>query len=365
MTNRRFHEERITRLRASLEERGLDAMVILDRVNTYYLTGFECTYSILVIDSEQALFVTDSRYGEAAERDLSWLTVRIQPNQRVAGYLADLLGSLGHEKVGYEGRITVDQLDNLSKWFPVGVRLENAGALVTALRSVKGAEEIECIRRAVDLADRMMALAQERARPGVTERELSRLIRFSSEELGGSGESFPNIVASGPNSSVPHHHPGARTLAAGDALTLDMGAIVEGYCSDLTRNPFIGSVSPELEKVYATVLRANEAAISAIRPGMTGPEVDAIARDVIDSAGYGAYFGHGLGHGVGLEIHEAPRLSPSADSHRLEAGNIVTIEPGIYVPGLGGVRIEDYVLLTEGGAEVLSKAPRDLCVLPA
>lgn len=364
MTDHLPQQERINRLRALIDGHGLDAMVILDRVNTRYFTGFECTHSILVIDGEKALFVTDSRYGEAAERELAWLTVRIQPSRDIDRFLTGLFTSLGLTRVGFEGGITVDQFDDLRKWFG-GADLEKAGKLVTTLRAVKTAEEIATIRRSVGLADRMMELAQEHARPGTTERELSRRIRFAAEELGGSGESFPNIVASGPNTSRPHHHPGDRALCRGDVLTIDLGGIVDGYCSDLTRSPFLGSVDAELEKIHATVLRANEAAIAAIRPGMTGAEVDAVAREVIDSAGYGQYFGHGLGHGVGLEIHEAPRLSPSADSTPLEPGNVVTIEPGIYVPGLGGVRIEDYVLLTTGGADVLSRSPKDLRVLPA
>jgi len=206
-------------------------------------------------------------------------------------------------------------------------------------------------------------VATEIIRPGITEREVSRRVRFASEVLGGEGESFPNIIASGPNSSIPHHHPGDRVLQRGDVVTVDLGAIVDGYCSDLTRNFFIGPPSPELERVYTTVLEANNAAIAAIRPGMTGQEADAVARAIINAAGYGDYFGHGLGHGVGLEIHEAPRLSPLADDTPLAAGHIVTIEPGVYIPDLGGVRIEDYAVVTEVGAEVLSRYPKHLAVL--
>ena len=290
--------------------------------------------------------------------------MKIQPGRGVAEFLKDVFRSLDYHRVGIEDSITLGEMDDLEGWAP-GTLFSRAGELITEQRAVKDAHEISIIRRAVALADRMMEQAMERARPGVVEKDLSRAIRFSSEELGGDGESFPNIIASGPNSSSPHHHPGVRALAAGDALTIDLGGVVDGYCSDLTRNPFIGKPVAELEKIYNLVLEANRAAIDAIRPGMTGIEIDAIAREIIEKAGYGTYFGHGLGHGVGLEIHEAPRLSPMAKSTRLMAGNIVTIEPGIYVPGLGGVRIEDYVLLTDQGAEVLSASPKELRVLPA
>lgn len=358
------HLARIERVKTALAEEDLDGLVVLDGVNIVYLTGFRASYAILVIDKGGVVLVTDSRYGEAAERELDWLEVKVQPSRKVQEFLLGFFVSREYTRLGFEESISVEQHDRLGKWTP-GTELVRAGDIVKKLRAVKDASEIDAIRRAVALADRMMEHAFSLLRPGTRERDISRAIRFSSEELGGSGESFANIVASGPNSSVPHHHPGERLLAPGDAVTVDLGGIVDGYCSDLTRNPFLGKPVPELERVYNVVLEANLAAVAAIRPGMTGVEVDAVARDIIETAGYGAYFGHGLGHGVGLEIHENPRLSPQAGDSPLVAGNIVTIEPGIYIPGLGGVRIEDYILLGEEGAEVLSTFPRELTVLDA
>lgn len=355
-------QARLDRVRGRLREADLDALVILDATNIVYLTGFRASYAILIVDGRDACLVTDSRYGEAAERELSWMSVRVQPGRDVQKFLKGFFGGRGYTRVGFEESISVEQYDRMAGWMG-GCPLERAGGIVKGLRSVKDTEEVARIRRAVGLADRMMENAFSLLRPGASERDISRAIRFSSEELGGEGESFSNIVASGPNSSVPHHHPGGRLLAEGDAVTVDLGGIVEGYCSDLTRNPFLGRPAKELERVYQVVLEANQAAIAAIRPGMTGVEVDAIAREIIDTAGFGAYFGHGLGHGVGLEIHEAPRLSPMADDTPLVEGNVVTIEPGVYIPGLGGVRIEDYILLGRDGAEVLSSFPRELTVL--
>lgn len=358
-----IHAARFSRLRALLREEGLDALIVLDRINTLYLTGFRCSYSVLVVDAEKALFVTDSRYGEAAEREVEHCRIHIQPTKGSKEFLAGLIGSQGYRRVGFEGSISVDQHDDLRDWCD-GAVTQKAGELLRTLRLVKDETELASIRRAVAIADQMMERAAGWIAPGITEREISRRLRVAVEELGGERESFSNIVASGPNASRPHHHPGDRPLAEGDVVTVDLGAVFEGYCSDLTRNFFLGNPDPRLEEIYYVCREANEKAIAAIRPGMTGPEVDAVAREVIAAAGYGEYFGHGLGHGVGLEIHESPRLSPAGGRYLLQEGNIVTIEPGIYLPGVGGVRIEDYVLLNEDGAEVLSRFPKDMRIIP-
>lgn len=357
------YEERIIRLRQLLVKEGLDATIILDRVNTYYFTGFRCSYSILVVDQRSAWFVTDSRYGEMAEKSLPWLKVLVQPSSHVLPYLKGVFHQKGYTSAGIEGSMSLEQFEVVKKWTR-GVKLSRAGQLITNLRRVKDAVELKAIRKAVRLADELMARAMEQIKPGLKEEELSRFIRRGAEDFGGEGESFDNIVASGPNSSQPHHHCGRRKMRVGDPVTIDLGVIANGYCSDLTRNPVLGKVSKKFEEIYQICLDANMAAIEALRPGMTGVQVDAVARNVITEAGFGDFFGHGLGHGVGLEVHEGPRLSPSAGDYQLEPGNIVTIEPGIYLPGVGGVRIEDYVLVTEKGARVLSKSPKDLTVLP-
>ncbi len=356
-------KRRLRRLRQKMKENDLDAMIVLDRVNTLYFTSFRCSYSILIIDSRTTRFITDSRYGEMAEKALEGFKVVVQPSRKVVDFLRDLWKKRGYKRAGFEGTISVNQRDWLGKWTR-GSKLVKAGELVQELRMVKDDEEIRTIRRSVRMADKLMEHAFEYIRPGMRESQISRVIRFGAEDLGGEGESFENIVASGPNSSQPHHHPGSRKLRRGDPVTIDLGIVYRCYCSDLTRTPVLGKVSKGFEEIYGVCLEANRKAIQEIRPGMTGKEVDALARDVIESAGYGKYFGHGLGHGVGLEIHEGPRLSPSAGDYRLQAGNVVTIEPGIYLPGVGGVRIEDYIVLTEKGAKVLSKSPKELKTLP-
>lgn len=358
------HSQRIQRLQQALAARNLDAIVVLDRYNTIYLTGFKCSYSWLIVDREKATFITDSRYAEAAEAAVgSFTSLLIQPLQKVKEFFRDTFKAFGYKQIGFEGSISVDEFDSL-KGYVRGAKFEKAGDLLVALRMVKDASEIAIIRKAVKLADKMMAQAIAGLRVGITELEVARGIRFSSETLGGEGESFECIVASGPNSSRPHHRGGPRKLRKGDPITLDLGGRYGGYCSDLTRNAVLGKVDPEYQKIYDICLASNEAGIKAVRAGVTGVEVDAIAREVIERAGYGQYFGHGLGHGVGLEIHEDPRLSKRATDYKLEPGNIVTIEPGIYLPGKFGVRIEDYALVTEKGCEVLSRAPKQLQIIP-
>jgi Xaa-Pro aminopeptidase len=257
----------------------------------------------------------------------------------------------------------VNDFDGLKK-LRLGKQYRKSNDVITALRLVKDEEEIEIIRKAVRLGDKLMKRVIDLVEPGISELEISRQIRIISEEIGATGESFSNIVASGPNSSRPHHHPTSRKLKNGDVLTIDLGVLYEGYCSDLTRTVVLGDVDPEFKEIYNVCLEANQQAIAALGPGKTGADVDAVARQIITDAGYGQFFGHGLGHGVGLEIHEDPRLNTRGTEYILEPGNIVTIEPGIYLPGKFGVRIEDYALVTEDGADVLSKVPKKLRSIP-
>jgi Xaa-Pro aminopeptidase len=363
MPNSSFPAHRIERLRALLADAGLDAIAIADRSNTRYLSEFVCSASLMVIDAKHCHFITDPRYGEAAESELGeHCQVHVFKAAEAEDGARRLFKKAGYEKVGFEGSITVNEYESLKKRF-AKAKLKEAGALVMSLRRVKDEAEIKTIRKAVRLADKVMTEAVDRLKVGMSEQGLSRVIRFQMEELGGERESFSNIVASGPNSSRPHHHPTSRKFRKGDPVTIDLGGVVDGYCSDLTRTPVIGKPTAEFEQIYEVTLRAQQAAIAAIKPGMTGEEVDAIARDIIADAGFGGYFGHGLGHGVGLDIHEEPRLRPGAKDYKLEPGNIVTVEPGIYIPGEHGLRIEDYVLVTETGAEVLSKSTRRLQVV--
>lgn len=357
------YADRIKRLRAALKESALDAIVVQTRTNTRYLCGFKGSYSTLIVDTREARMVTDSRYAEIAEGAVkgSGVSVLCQPLTGLKEYYQGLFKASGYTRVGFEESITVREFDAL-KARVKGAKLEKAEDLILKMRAIKDAAELALIKKAVKLADAMMDYAMSEVKIGRTEEELSKLIRRAAEDLGGEGESFDNIVASGPNSSKPHHRGSPRKLRAGDPVTIDLGGVVGGYCSDLTRTPVIGKVSKKFEEIYNIVLAANEAAIDGLRPGMKGKEGDALAREVIKSAGYGEYFGHGTGHCVGLDIHESPRLS-ALEEAVFEPGMVVTIEPGIYLPGFGGVRIEDYCLVTEKGVQVLSRTPKELTIL--
>ncbi|MDX2175604.1 MAG: Xaa-Pro peptidase family protein [Candidatus Sumerlaeia bacterium] len=354
--------DRLKKFRSRFADLKIDAAVVMNRVNTRYLSGFAGSFSILAVDGKRAVLFTDSRYAEAASREApEGVEVRCQPREKALEYYRDFFAPLKGKRVGHESSITVAELDRLKK-YARGAKWTPAESAILKLRAVKSESELKSVRKAAKLADAMMHLAVETARAGMPESELSKAIRRASEDLGGTGESFENIVASGPNSSSPHHTPGKRKLKSGDPVTVDLGGVVEGYCSDLTRTFAIGKASKKFTEIYGVCLEANEAAIAGIRPGMTGKEADALARNAIEKAGFGEYFGHSLGHGVGIEIHEQPRLATtSADI--LEPGMVITIEPGIYIPGVGGVRIEDLAVVTAKGVAVLSKTPKNLLVV--
>ena len=354
--------DRRGRLKAALAESQSDAIVIHDMINIRYLTGFVSSYGILILSAKGGTLITDGRYKEVAGAlAASDLEVICQPISGVDAFFADFFQQQQFGKILFESSLPYSRLEKLRE-YTKGSELNAEEGMIGKLRRIKDNSEIARIVEAARIADAMMVVAQLYARAGVTEKELSRRIRFASEELGGSGESFSNIVASGPNSSKPHHKPSDRQFQSGDFLTLDLGAIFEGYCSDLTRNPVIGKPSAELERMYAVCLEAQEAAVAACKAGKTGKELDTLAREIITERGYGEYFVHGLGHGVGLEIHENPRLSQSSVD-TLMAGDIVTVEPGIYVPGVGGVRIEDLLLVREDDSLVLSHSPKRFTVL--
>jgi len=359
------HEQRLEELKGVVADHDFDALHVSNLTNVRYLTGFKGTFGFLVVDHRDAHFITDGRYAEIAEGVVRGAKIHVLPTNGQREFLVGLFRGLGYKYLGAEGTMTVDDWDTLKdRVRPAGTRLIREAGLVASLRRVKDESEIKIIRKAARIADQMMEAACEALRPGAKESEVDRVIRRTAEDLGATGVSFDPIVASGPNASRPHHRPSSRRLRQGDMVTLDLGAVVDGYCSDLTRNPVIGKVDARFEEIYAVCLEAQEAALKACIAGAKGAEVDGVAREIIATAGYGEYFNHGTGHGVGLEIHEAPRLSPTS-SHTLLAGEIVTVEPGIYIPGYGGVRIEDLVLVTDGKPKVLSKSPKHLRVVPA
>ncbi len=349
---------RLARLREALVSTGVDALLVSQPEDRAYLSGFSGSAGVLLISQECALIATDFRYYEQVGIECPDYTL-VQVTSTAAEVLPGMLASAGVRRLAFQAdHATFADVQSWSKaapdfeWIPVK-------GLVMRLRAVKDATEAAILRAAIALADEALAAALAQARPGMTELELAWLIESYMRTHGAQAVSFDTIIACGPNGARPHARASDAPLVAGQPIVIDMGARVNGYCSDLTRTVCLGQPADpdKFWSVYNTVLRAQTAAEAAMRPGMTGPEADAVARDVIAAAGYGEFFGHGLGHGVGLAVHELPRvgrLSPDT----LAPGNFVTVEPGIYLPGWGGVRIEDVVLITENGAEVLTQAPK-------
>jgi Xaa-Pro aminopeptidase len=345
------------RLEQLLGERELDRMLVTDLVNVRYLTGFTGTNGAVVCGPGIRLFFTDFRYTERAAAEVEgWETIT------AAG---DWLGAIAEHlsgRVGFEDdHMAVRTLDKLKEKLPEGAEALAAGGSVERLRRVKDAEELAAIAEASKLADSVWEWAVERGLGGRSERDVARAAEARIRELG-ADPSFPAIVAAGPNGALPHAEPGERVIGQGELVVFDMGAMLDGYCSDGTRTYAVGEPGEEARSVYDTVLQAQLASLEAVAAGVKGEDVDAVARKVIDDAGHGERFGHGLGHGVGLEVHEAPRLSPRSDD-LLAPGEVVTVEPGIYLPGQLGVRIEDFVVVEDGGYRNLSRLPKDLQIV--
>lgn len=352
------------RLWQKLQSQGLEAFLVAnvegsEKPNIRYLTGFTGTFGILVL-AEDSVFLTDPRYTEQAktEVDLPVCEVRGQ----WLGKLGKLLRERGLARVGIgASRTTVQLLEELRK-AAEGVELIPVGAPVEELRKVKSPSEIKKIQEAVELTEAGLTWILERIRPGMTEKEVALELEFWYRKEGAEDVAFELIVAGGPNSALPHHRAKDRRLRQGEVVLFDVGARVDGYCADLTRAVALGQPDPEVQTAYALVLSANKAGIQAVRAGAVGKDVDSQARRVIEEAGLGELFGHGLGHGLGLEVHEGPRLSPTTEDVLL-SGNVVTVEPGLYFSGRFGIRIEDVVALSEDGAVVLSSFPKDELVV--
>ena len=342
------------RLERLLAERELDRMLVTDLTNVRYLTGFTGTNGACICGPEVRLFLTDFRYTERAAAEVEgWETLTIE---------ADWLGGIAERlqgRVGFEDhQMSVRLLEKLKEKLPDGVEMVGAGGKVEQLRRVKDEKELAKIEEASKLADEVWRWSLERGLIGRAERDVARAAEARIRELGGD-PSFPAIVAAGPNGALPHAEPGPRQIGRGELVVFDMGAQLDGYCSDGTRTYATGDPGEEGHRVYEVVLEAQLAALGAIKAGVKGEDTDAIARKLIGDAGYGDRFGHGLGHGVGLEVHEGPRLSLRSDDV-LAAGEVVTVEPGIYLPENLGVRIEDLVVVTEDGLRNLSGLPKDL-----
>jgi Xaa-Pro aminopeptidase len=342
------------RLEALLAERELDRLLVTELTNVRYLTGFTGTNGACVCGPGVRLFFTDFRYTERATAEVEgWETITVAADW-LAGIAERLEGRVGFE----DDQMAVRIHEKLKEKVGEGVELIAAGGSVERLRRVKDAEELAAIAEAAKLADDVWRWSLERGLAGRSEREVARAAEARIREAGAE-PSFPTIVAAGPNGALPHAEPGEREIGRGELVVFDMGAELHGYCSDGTRTCATGEPGETARAVYETVLAAQLAALEAIGAGVKGEDVDAVARRVIDEAGYGERFGHGLGHGVGLVVHEGPRLSPRSDDV-LTANEVVTVEPGVYLPGELGVRIEDLVVVEEGGLSNLSALPKEL-----
>lgn len=346
-------------MRQQMHEEKVDAYVVIRPENGRYLSGFSGGEATLYITSEKAFLLTDFRYIEQAKAQAPEFEI-IKTGQDHFEALAEI--GQKAQRLGFEGDfVTFVNFGKLKNAFPQA-ELLSLPDLVSHLRSVKDKSEIKLIRQAVRIADDAFAEVLKSIEIGQTEEEIGMNLEFSMRRAGASGGSFEFIVASGVRSSMPHGTASSKQIQLGEFLTMDFGALYQGYCSDITRTVFLGDPGDKHQEVYGTVLAAQRAGIKAVAPGRTGKEVDAVARKIIEDAGYGDYFGHGLGHSVGLAIHEGPNLN-MREERVLEPGMVITVEPGIYIPDWGGVRIEDIVVVTENGCEVLTQAPKEFIIL--
>ena len=352
------------KIAARLESKELDAILLTGEANRFYGSGFHSagTDGVALVTRKRAYYFTDSRYTEAVARYVQGAELReAGPGRGYTVLLQEVVGNEQLRRVGFEDAyMTVQDYERYRK--ALSCDLVPATQLLWDLRMVKDEEEIEAMVSAQRIAERALTDILEEIRPGVTEKEIAARLQYLMLHYGASDMSFDPIVVSGPNGSLPHGVPSERTIQQGEFVTMDFGCIYHGYCSDMTRTVAVGFATEEMQTVYNTVLSAQKAGIAAAKAGVTGREVDGAARAVIDAAGYGDYFGHSFGHGVGVEIHEAPNASPLNDKP-LPAGAVISAEPGIYLPGKLGVRIEDVILLTEEGCLDITKAPKELLIL--
>jgi len=352
-------KRRVQKIQTVLEPKT--AALCLSNPACRYLTGFDYADGGVLLTANAAWLLTDSRYIEAATEAVGHMTCVCC--KRLLGTLETLLAENGIERLYVEQSISLSELAAIKK-LPVQVVIDDT--LETALKNArvqKDETEIACLKQAQAITERGFEHILPFLKAGITEKEAALELEFFMRKNGADGVSFDFIVVSGANSSRPHGVPTDKKIENGDFITMDFGALYHGYHADMTRTVAVGEITEQQKNVYATVLKAQETALAGIRAGISGKAADTLAREVITAAGYGEYFGHGTGHGVGVEIHEAPRLSPLAPDTPLPVGAVVTVEPGIYLPGTFGVRIEDMVVVTENGIENLTKAEKKLIIL--
>ncbi|SNZ10748.1 Xaa-Pro aminopeptidase [Terribacillus aidingensis] len=352
--------EKLGKLRALMEKKNVDALIVTSAQNRRYISGFTGSAGLLVITKAKQLFITDFRYMEQAAEQAPDFEL-IEHKQSIVQEAADQLQQAGVQQVGFEHE---DVTFALYQQFQHAVKAElvPASGLIEELRLIKSESELAIMKTAAEIADAAYTHILTFVKPGMKEIDVSNELEFFMRKQGATESSFDTIVASGYRSALPHGVASGKEIQKGELVTLDYGALYNGYCSDITRTFAVGEISEKLREIYDIVLEANLRGVAGVKPGITGKEADALTRDYITEKGYGQYFGHSTGHGLGMDVHESPALSFRSDTV-LKPGMVVTVEPGIYIPEVGGCRIEDDLVLTADGSERLTFSTKDLITL--
>ncbi len=357
-----MHKARLDKLRARMEQAQLDALLITSPVNRTYMTGFTGSAGLVLVTHGEAYLITDFRYmTQAPQQAKDYQVLEHQPADLLRP-VKETLHQLHINHVGFEQQhVTYAEFLSYGKQLS-GIELKPVQGIVEQLRAIKDEQELTIIQEAADLADKTFSHILDFIKPGVKELDVALEIEMFMRKNGATSSSFDTIVASGERSALPHGVASDRTIGMNEFIKLDFGAYYHGYCSDITRTVYLGKLTDKHKDIYRIVQEAQQTALDQLKPGMSGREADAAARSIIEQYGYGEHFGHGLGHGIGMEIHESPRLSKASDVV-LEPGMTVTVEPGIYIPNFGGVRIEDDVVMTDSGIQIYTHSTKQLLVL--
>jgi len=351
------YKSRISYLRDQISKTDIDTLFISNKDNIRYYSGFTGTFAFLLISESKAIIITDSRYTLRAEEESP--DYEIYQLKSGDNWIENSTNIAKTKIIGYEGDyVSVNLLNQLQKKAEKINKWKDFSEKITLGRIIKSDEETEILQKTINISDSAFNNVSKKIVTGMTEKDVGWEMEKEMRELGAESPSFDTIVASGINGSKPHHSPTDKLISDNEAITIDMGAKYKGYCSDLTRTIFIGDPDEKFKKIYTTVLKAQLISMETAKPDMTGEEIDKIARDIITSEGYGEYFGHSLGHGVGIEIHENPGVGPNSKNN-IKPGMVYTIEPGIYIENWGGIRIEDMVIMTENGNNLLSHALKE------
>jgi len=351
---------KLNKLREKLQKHSLDAILITSPINRRYITGFTGTAGAAVVSQNDARFITDFRYIEQASKQIADFTV-VEHKKSIHQEMNEQLKQMNVKRVGFEkDHVTFSAYEQYND--TLEAELVPVSGILEELRLIKSESELAILKQAAKIADDAFEHIQSYIKPGVKEIDISNELEFFMRRQGATSSSFDIIVASGYRAALPHGVASDKKIQSGELVTMDYGALLNGYCSDTTRTVAVGAINDELKTIYHRVLEAQKRGVDGIKPGMTGKEADALTRDYIEEKGFGDYFGHSTGHGLGMEVHEGPALSFRSDK-KLKPGMVVTVEPGIYIPNVGGCRIEDDIVITESGNDRLTHADKELIQL--